>query len=269
MDENISGPRPGMTQQGIAAVIITLNEEANLNRCLESVEGLVDEIIVLDSGSKDATVKIAQSWGAQVWEVAWQGYATTKNQGHRRASYSYILSLDADEALSPALRKAIYAAKEEGLTGAYRINRLNHYCGRWIRYGGFYPDTKIRLFPKDEVYWQEKAVHEILYCPSSLRIQELNGDLLHYSYYSRREHQERLRRYAWLAAQQYQSRKGLFWKMWLSPAWRFLQIYILRGGFLDGKAGWHLCRGTALEVHLKYRWAYELQRGKKVENQPE
>lgn len=249
-----------MNATSVSAVIITLNEEANLGRCLQSLEGLADEILVLDSGSEDATVSIAKSWNARVVQVSWQGYAATKNKGHQLAKHSYILSLDADEAVSKTLRRSLRKAKENGLTGAYAVNRLNYYCGRWIRHGGFYPDQKIRLFPKEQVYWKEKLVHETLYCPSFLSLYQLEGDLLHYSYYHRTEHQERLRRYARLAAYQYRKRPALFWKMWLNPVWRFFQIYILRAGFLDGKAGFHLCRLTALEVHLKYRWAYQYNR---------
>lgn len=256
-----------MKASSLSAVIITLNEEANLGRCLQSLEGLAEEVLVLDSGSDDATLRIAQEWGARLIPVSWKGYAATKNQGHHLAQNSYILSLDADEALSGPLRQSLQEAKSEGLKGVYALNRLNYYCGRWIRHGGFYPDRKIRLFPKEQVYWEEKRVHETLYCPPSLAQHWLEGDLLHYSYYQRSEHQKRLRRYARLAAQQYQGRSGLFWKMWLNPAWRFLQIYFLRGGFRDGWAGFHLCRLTALEVHLKYRWAYQFNQEDRKEGE--
>lgn len=239
----------------ISAVIITRNEADNIARCLRSLAGIADECLVLDSQSEDDTVAQAEALGARVISVTWQGYAATKNQGHQEARYPYILSLDADEALSPALQSSLKAAKTAGLQGAYQVNRLNFYEGRPIRHGGFYPDRKIRLFHREEARWEGAYVHETLQVKAGVAVHHLPGDLLHYSYAHRREHEERLRRYAHLAAQRLQGRPGLFWKMWLSPAWRFLQTYLLRGGFLDGAAGFHLCRLTAKEVFLKYRWA--------------
>jgi hypothetical protein len=226
----------------ISAVIITRNEADNIARCLRSLAGIADECLVLDSQSEDDTVAQAEALGARVISVSWQGYAATKNQGHRETRYPYILSLDADEALSPALQSSLRAAKTAGLQGAYQVNRLNYYEGRPIRHGGFYPDRKIRLFHREEARWEGAYVHETLQVKAGVALHHLPGDLLHYSY-------------AHLAAQRLQGRPGLFCKMWLSPAWRFLQTYFLRGGFLDGAAGFHLCRLTAKEVFLKYRWA--------------
>ena len=239
----------------ISAVIITRNEADNIASCLRSLAGVAEECLVLDSQSEDDTVAQAEALGARVMTVNWQGYAATKNQGNREALYPYILSLDADEALSPALQSSIKAAKKAGLLGAYQINRLNFYEGRPIRHGGFYPDRKTRLFHREEARWEGHYVHETLQVKPGVAVQHLPGDLLHYSYAHRREHQERLRRYAQLAAARLRGRPGLSWKMWLSPIWRFLQTYLLRGGFLDGTAGFHLCRLTAKEVFLKYRWA--------------
>lgn len=240
----------------ISAVIITLNEARNIERCLRSLKDVADEVLVLDSGSTDGTVKLAQDLGAKVIDTPWEGYAATKNKGHQLAQHRYILSLDADEALSEKLQSSILAVKDQ-LEGAYAFNRLNNYCGTWIRHGGFYPDKKIRLFPKDQARWVGDHVHETLEIDRGVPITHLEGDLLHYSYYERSEHEERLEKYARLAADKLRGRSGLAIKQYLSPTWRFVQSYLLRGGFLDGKAGYHLCRLTAKEVKRKYQLAQQ------------
>lgn len=238
----------------ISAVIITLNEARNIARCLTSLQGLADEILVLDSGSEDNTVAVAKQLGATVIDTPWKGYAATKNKGHQLAQHSYILSLDADEALSAALKSSIIANKDR-LVGAYSFNRLNNYCGSWIKHGGFYPDKKIRLFPKDQASWVGDYVHEQLLLDKGTTITHLSGDLLHYSYYTHQEHEERLEKYAQLAAEKLHGKSGLAAKQYLSPTWRFVQAYFLKGGFMDGKAGYHLARLTAKEVRRKYQLA--------------
>lgn len=238
----------------ISAVIITLNEARNIARCLTSLQGLADEILVLDSGSEDNTVAVAKQLGATVIDTPWKGYAATKNKGHQLAQHSYILSLDADEALSAALKSSIIANKDR-LVGAYSFNRLNNYCGSWIKHGGFYPDKKIRLFPKDQASWVGDYVHEQLLLDKGTTITHLSGDLLHYSYYTHQEHEERLEKYAQLAAEKLHGKAGLAAKQYLSPTWRFVQAYFLKGGFMDGKAGYHLARLTAKEVRRKYQLA--------------
>lgn len=238
----------------ISAVIITLNEAQNIVRCLQSLQGVADEILVLDSGSEDDTPALAAQWGATVVNTVWEGYAATKNKGHQMAKYPYILSLDADEALSNRLQSSLLAVKQH-LQGAYRFHRLNNYCGTWIRHGGFYPDTKIRLFPKTHAQWVGDHVHETLAVDAHLPVTFLQGDLLHYSYYTLSEHEKRLEQYARLAAEQLRGQPGLWWKQAVSPAWRFFRSYVLQLGFLDGKAGFHLCRLTAKEVYRKYQLA--------------
>lgn len=238
----------------ISAVIITLNEARNIARCITSLQGIADEILVLDSGSKDGTVALAQQLGATVIDTPWEGYAATKNKGHQLAQHAYILSLDADEALSDALQAAILTAKDQ-LQGAYSFNRLNNYCGTWIKHGGFYPDKKVRLFPKEQASWVGDYVHEQLLLEKGTTVTHLSGDLLHYSYYTRQEHEERLEKYAQLAADKLRGRPGLTAKQYLSPTWRFVQAFLLKGGFIDGKAGYHLARLTAREVKRKYQLA--------------
>jgi glycosyltransferase involved in cell wall biosynthesis len=240
----------------ISAVIITQNEARNIGRCLTSLQGVADEIIVLDSASTDATAEICRQHGVRFIPVVWQGYAATKNQGNALASHVYVLSLDADEALSPELRASILAVKPR-LTGVYSFHRLAFYCGRPIRHGGWYPDTKLRLFPKDKACWQGDFVHETMVADADQVQHLLAGDLLHYTYYTTEEHVARARKYAALAAASMRGRgrTGLVLKWVCSPAWRFLQMYVLKAGFLDGRAGLQIAWITAREVAWKYGWA--------------
>lgn len=238
----------------ISAVIITLNEADNIERCIRSLTGVADEIVVADSGSEDGTIEIAGKLGARVLQVEWEGFATTKNKANQAAQFDYILSLDADEELSEQLREAILSAKSK-LSGAYSMNRLNNYCGKWIKHGGFYPDRKARLFHRDQAQWTGGPVHETLVVNVGVKVTHLTGDLLHYSYSDLQKHEQRLERYAKLGAEKVKHQKGLRWKALFNPAWRFVRNYVLLGGFLDGKAGYHLSRLTAKEVRLKYKYA--------------
>lgn len=245
-----------LPQLKISAIIITKNEARNIGRCLASLEGIADEVIVLDGHSTDETVEICKAHGARVLAQDWLGYAATKNLGNEMAAHPYILSLDADEAISPALRDSILAVKGN-LTGAYRFNRLAFYCGKPIRHCGWYPDAKVRLFPRGCARWEGAHVHETLATDADVRVTHLQGDLLHHTYHSVAEHRERARRYAALAAERLRGRGkvGLLLKAAFSPGWRFFQMYCLRLGFLDGWRGWRICTITAREVGRKYWWA--------------
>jgi glycosyltransferase involved in cell wall biosynthesis len=240
----------------ISAVIITHNEERNIGRCLESLRGIADEVIVLDGHSSDRTIEICRAHGVQPIAQEWLGYARTKNLGNAMASHEYILSIDADEAVSPELRRSILAVKGD-LKGAYRFSRLAFYCGKPIVHCGWYPDVKLRLFPKGRARWEGGHVHEELRPDPGLPVVQLEGDLLHYTYYQVSEHRERARRYAALAADKLRARgkAGLLLKAAFSPVWRFLLMYFLRMGFLDGWRGWRICSITAQEVFRKYWWA--------------
>lgn len=240
----------------ISAIIIAHNEERNIGRCLESLVGIADEVIVLDGHSTDRTVEISLAHGARVIPQDWLGYAATKNLGNGLAKHDYILSMDADEAISPELRESILAVKDN-LAGAYSYNRLAFYCGKPIRHCAWYPDVKLRLFPKGRAQWEGEYVHEELRAAAGLHVTHLGGDLLHYTYYNVSEHWARARRYAALAADKLRSKGklGLLLKAGFSPVWRFFQMYVLRMGFLDGWRGWRVCSIAATEVFWKYWWA--------------
>jgi glycosyltransferase involved in cell wall biosynthesis len=240
---------------GISAVIITLNEERNIGRCIASVQGVADEVIVVDAESTDCTAAIAAEHGARVVARRWTDYSDQKNFANGLAHHAFILSLDADEELSPQLRASLLAARQAGLHGAYSVHRLTNYCGDWVRHGGWYPDTKVRLFPKSAVRWEGEYVHETLGLDPGTSVTLLKGDLLHYSYPSLRAHEERIERYSDLHARKLLAagKRAGFAKLWLSPAAKFLQCYLLRLGFLDGGAGYRIATLSAKAVYLKYQ----------------
>jgi glycosyltransferase involved in cell wall biosynthesis len=249
--------------KSISAVIITLNEERNIARCIESLLPIADEIIVADSGSSDNTKKICENYGVRFVMVEWEGYATTKNKANQLAEYDYILSIDADEEVSEELRESILQAKHSGLSGAYSFNRRTNYCGHWVRFGGWYPDVKVRLFPQKHAYWEGKWVHERLVFKNPLDIKHLKGDLLHYSFESVKDHWSKTKRYNELQAQE------LFEKNIKVPVWlpavkafaKFFQIYILKLGILDGWAGWKIAVVSAKGTIYKYQVLRDLFAG--------
>lgn len=240
--------------KGISAVIITRNEAHNIARCLISLQMLVDEVIVVDAESTDTTATIAADHGGRVIVRAWTDYSDQKNFANAQARGPYILSLDADEAISAELRASLMKATQQGLSGAYRFNRLTNYCGTWVRHSGWYPDAKVRLFPKGGARWQGEHVHEELTLAPGTVVHELAGDLLHYSYPTVQSHEERIERYSELHARKLFAagkRPGPL-KRLFSPLVKFVQSYILRLGFLDGKAGLSIARLSARAVRLKY-----------------
>lgn len=247
----------------VSVVVITLNEAANIGRCLASVQGVADEVIVLDSGSSDNTCALAEAAGASVHTQPWAGYAAQKNAANALAKGPYILSLDADEALSPKLYDNLLALRNAGLRGAYRFNRATNYCGTWVKHGGWYPDAKVRLFPKEGSCWIGDHVHETLELDPALAITQLPGDLLHWSYRDRADHLERIERYSSLHAQKmFEAGKHATWvKRHLSPIAKFVQGYLFQAGFLDGQAGWWIAVLSAQAVRMKYAKLHAMQHG--------
>lgn len=251
----------------ISATIITLNEQQNIGRCIDTLKKVVDEIIVLDSFSTDKTEEICRSSTANVVFVqrAWAGYAESKNYANSLANNEYILSMDADEVLSPELQQSILTAKQQGLQGVYQINRLTNYCGKWIRHSGWYPDIKARLFPKDKCYWQGAYVHETLTYTETMPTTLLQGDCYHYSYYSFADHRARADKYSLLTAQKFasQGKNASLLKPYVSALGRFISMYLLRLGFLDGWMGFKIAQISALSNVVKYK---ELRRLNHVKN---
>jgi glycosyltransferase involved in cell wall biosynthesis len=246
----------------LSAVIITLNEEANIGRCIDSLWYVADEIIVLDSFSSDDTVSIAKERGAIVKQEVFTGYKEQKNRALKLTKYDYVLSLDADEALSPELIAAILKIKRDFQFKAFSMNRYNHYCGSFIKHGLWYPDRKIRLFDKRIATWGGMNPHDKIVLPENNKVQFLKGDILHYTFDTIEEHLERNERMSSIAAQAiFDSGKKKHWsKIILSPLWSFINGYFLRLGFLDGYYGWVIAIQNAHLSFLKYQ---KLQRIKK------
>jgi len=248
-------------KQSLSVVIITLNEERNIRRCLESVQDVADEIIVLDAFSTDRTQQICEEFGVTFEQRAWAGYAATKNYLNSLAASDYILSLDADEALSPELKAELLAQKTTGFSGTYSVNRLTNYCGKWIRHSGWFPDIKPRLFPKEGSRWDGEYVHEVLLHPPSPE-QVFKGVLEHYSYYSYTDHRQRADRYSLLTAQKFYAagKKVGILKPYLSAAGRFFAMFILKKGFLDGWMGFKIAQISAQSNVVKYKELRRLNR---------
>lgn len=239
----------------LTAIIITLNEERNIERAIRSLEGVADEVIVVDSYSTDRTMEIVKELGATLIQEKWQGYSATKNFANSMASYEYILSLDADEALNDELAKQIKAEKEKGFSGIYEMNRLTNYCGKWIKHSGWFPDWKIRIFPKSKTKWEGEYVHEELEFSEELPLKKLGGYLEHYSYYDYQDHRSRADKYSLLTAQKMNAagKTASPVKPYLSALGRFVGMYIIKLGFLDGWKGFKIAQISAQSNVLKYQ----------------
>lgn len=241
-------------------MIITLNEERNIARAIDSVLNVADEIVVLDSYSKDRTEEICQSKGVKFIQREWMGYAQTKNYANSLTENEWIFSLDADEALDEQMQEDVLRLKQEGFKGIYSANRLTNYCGKWIKYSTWYPDWKIRLFPKSKAKWDGEFVHEELEFSEPLESYKLKGHLHHFSYYTHSEHRRRADRYSVLTAKKLHAAgktAGPF-RPFVSGIGRFITMFILNLGFLDGWAGYKIAKISAESNVLKYKMLRKL-----------
>ncbi len=251
----------------ISACLIVLNEEKNLARCLASVAPVADEIVVVDSGSTDGTVALAERLGARVVRQEWLGYVGQKNFALDQAAHPWVLSLDADEELSPELIDSIRhlrAARDgdvDGRPNGYLVSRLVFYRGRWIRHGDWYPDRLVRLFRRSEARFTGGRVHEKLEIAGEHPV--LAGDLYHYTYVDANDRAARCATYAALWAQTALEKGRRTWPGLglVHAAWRFVRGYVFKRGFLDGPVGFDVALGNAREVRLKYRLLRGLQAG--------
>lgn len=239
----------------LSVVIITLNEEKNIERCLQSVKNIADEIVVVDSYSTDNTIPIAKSYGARIVLQQFRGYVKQRQLADEHASFNWVFAIDADEEISAELEKSILEIKAQPAFHAYRLPRLNSYCGQWIKHAGWYPDKKIRLFDKTKGNWHGEMVHEQWkLTDTNAPIGELKGDLLHYTYYTISNHIKQIEKFTELSAQ-VAAAKGKncsLLKIWIGPKWTFISMYIFRLGFLDGYYGYLLCKLSASATLIKY-----------------
>jgi glycosyltransferase involved in cell wall biosynthesis len=248
----------------LSICIITFNEEANLGRTLASVKGFADEIIIVDSGSTDSTVAIAQSFGAQVFVEPWKGFAAQKNSALAKATGDWVLSLDADEEVSAELGDGIKSLKSGSTPlqfDAYTMNRRNMYLGRWIKHSGYYPDPKMRLVKRELAEFELRAVHEDM--KKLPRTGHLQGDLIHHAYPTLESFIEHANRYSSLGAGMVVAERKVgfsFINIVLRPMVRFLYMYFFRLGFLDGREGLLVLMTHASYVSWKYAKAWEKSR---------
>ena len=250
----------------LSVVIITFNEEKNIARCLDSVQNIADEIVVVDSFSKDRTKEICEKYPVRFIEHPFDGHIEQKNWAKEQATYDYVLSLDADEAVSTKLEESIQKQKNnlEAADGYY-FNRFTNYCGKWIRHCGWYPDRKLRLWNRQKGKWGGENPHDRFELNEGTKIQFLKGDLLHYSFYSIEQHMETINKFSSISAG-FRFRKGLkfsIFKMFFSPLWKFFTSYFIKGGFRDGFYGYVICRNSAHSSFLKQVKLYQLWKEKK------
>lgn len=249
----------------ISATIITLNEEDKIRQCLESLQGVADEIVVVDSLSTDNTKSICEEFGVRFIEQKWLGYSEQKNLANNIASHDWILSIDADEVLSDELKKSILKIKNEERETkneelVYSFNRLNNYCGKWIHHSGFYPDKKIRIWNRKIGKW-EGIVHEVIKFSTKVKEVHLKGDLLHYSYSKPEDFEKQVFKFAEMRAQHYfdKGKKNAGLLSVVSPIFFFIKHYLIRLGFLDGKEGFVMCWVSAKATRHKYKTLKKLK----------
>ncbi len=243
----------------LSVVIITFNEEKNIARCILSVKEIADDIVVVDSYSTDSTREVCLSLGARFVQNKFVGHIQQKNFAITQALYPHILSLDADEEVSPELRESILSVKNHWDADGYNFSRLTSYCGKWIRFSSWYPSRKLRLWDSRKGRWGGVNPHDVFILDKGSKRKRLNGRLYHYSYDSIRDHVDRINRYTDIIAANYyeNGRTSGYFRIFVSPLWRFFRDYFLRGGFLDGFYGLIVCRNSAFETFLKYvklRW---------------
>ena len=240
----------------ISGVVITYNEEENIEECLQSMLGVVDELIVVDSFSTDKTKAIAEKYNLKFIEHKFEGHIEQKNYAIEQASNDWVLSLDADERLSDSLQASIKLLKKENskLDG-YRFNRLNNYCGQWIRHCGWYPDTKIRLWNKQKGQWGGVNPHDTVVMSEGTSIKSIKSDILHYTYRRMEDHITQMNKFSTIAALEDQKKgktANIIMHLMFYPVLNFLKNYIIRLGFLDGYAGYLVCKNGAYYRFLKY-----------------
>ncbi|MBN1187672.1 MAG: glycosyltransferase [Bacteroidales bacterium] len=246
----------------ISVVIITYNEEQNIKRCLESIMGVADEVVVLDSYSTDNTREICESFDVVFEQRVFTDYIDQKNTAIAMASNDVIMSLDADEALSEKLKESILRIKENWRHDGYYINRLTNYCGKWIKHTSWYPDKKLRLWDRRKGKWEGIKIHEKVQMLKGTTTSFLKGELLHYSYYSINQHLEQIKKFSDLAAQSYfkEGQTANYFTIFMHPLWRFIRDFIIKGGFLDRFYGLIICINAAHETFLKYVKLRELNK---------
>ncbi|MGA8220030.1 MAG: glycosyltransferase family 2 protein [Candidatus Acidiferrales bacterium] len=249
----------------LSVCIITHNEEANIPRTLDSVKEIADEMIVVDSGSTDKTIELARARGAKIFAEAWRGFAAQKNAAMAKATGDWILSLDADEEVSPKLASSIQSLLKSGRAApdcdGYMMARRNLYLGRWIKRSGYYPDRKLRLVRRGMGAFEDRAVHESMHTTG--KVGHLEGDLIHHAYATLDSFIEHANRYSTLGGEMVASERPVGFSISnivLRPLVAFIYRYFFRLGFLDGREGLLVQLTHASYVSWKYAKAWEFSK---------
>jgi len=238
----------------LSAVIITYNEEKNIGRCIDSLKDVADEIVVVDSYSKDRTEEICRERGARFMQHEFEGHIEQKNFALSQVTYDHVLSIDADEALSDSLSQSMLKIKGNWTHDGYYMTRLNYYCGKWIRHGGWYPDRKLRLIDRRKGKWAGLNPHDRFVLNDVGTTGSVSGDLLHYSYYTINGHLAQTHNFSSISAKAMYAdgaRSNLF-KILVNPTIKFLKDYFIKLGFLDGYYGLVISVISSYATFLKY-----------------
>ena len=250
----------------LSVVIITFNEELNIERCIKSVETIADEIVVVDSFSTDKTEEICAKYKVNFLKNTWQGYSNQKNFGNKQAKYDWVLSIDADETISNELKNTILNLKHtENTPRNYRMKRLVNYCGKWIHHGGWYPDIKVRLFDRRINEW-EGIIHERINVKDEKNIEILKGNCFHYTYNNLTEHINQANKFTDILSKAMFDKgiRSSFFKLLINPIIKFFKDDFFMLGFLDGYYGFLISRISAHATFLKYAKLKQLQTKKVV-----
>lgn len=244
----------------ISVVIIARNEAHIIGCTLQSLQGLTDDVLVVDNGSTDGTQQICRQYQSRVIETTWQGYGPTKNIGIAAARYDWILNLDADEAIDENLKQELLLLPLQNEQEVFEMRFKNFFTGQWIRHGEWGNDRHIRLFNRKSIQWNNAAVHENLTSSGTTKRTLLKGHILHYTAHSVAKYEEKTIAYAQLNARKYfeQGKRPNLLKEYFSPLFSFVQNYFIRLGFLDGSAGFIIARNTARYTWLKYKYLRQL-----------
>jgi len=245
----------------ISAVIISYNEEANIGRCIDSLRAIADEIVVVDCFSKDNTKRICLDKGIDFYEHEFLGFADQKNFATSLAKHDFILSLDADEYLSQELIDSILSIKSNNKYDGYTMNRLSSYAGQWIKTCGWYPDTKLRLWKKDQGTWVGQGIHEKVALKGHIKIKWLKGDLLHHAYDDITQFLEKIQRYSDIYAKEHRFKNhSSAFKVLYKTVFAFIKSFLIKGGILDGYKGLLISVCNANFVFYKYSKLLEANR---------
>jgi glycosyltransferase involved in cell wall biosynthesis len=250
----------------LSVVIITFNEEKNIERCIRSVLAIADEIVVVDSLSTDRTEEICSRFNVRFISHAFEGYIGQKNFATNQAMNSYVLSLDADEAIDNELAASIAEIKQNFAKDGYSMNRVTNYCGKWIRHGAWYPDRKLRLWNRHKGAWGGVNFHDRFDLKPDCSKGYLKGEILHYSYDSIEAHIAQFNKFTSLSAinMHGNGKKASLTKIYFSPLISFLKGFFIKLGFLDGFYGVMICFVNAFATYMKYVKLRQLNKGLKI-----